>query len=79
MDLDLNGIKNSPRWNKNLSGLIELNGKRLTDAEVRKVIYRGLRGGFKTLHQIPDDLALMWIGEMSDSDALVKSKRTLFD
>ncbi len=77
MDLDLNGIKNSPRWKKNLSGLIELNGKRLTDAEVRQVVTRGLRGGFKTLHQIPDHLALMWITEGYDKK--LEEVRELFE
>ena len=77
MDLDLNGIKNSPRWKKNLSGLIELNGKRLTDAEVRKVVTRGLRGGFKTLKQIPDPLALMWIAEGYDEK--IEQYRNLFN
>lgn len=64
---DLDYITRTKEWrNKNYSlwGAFSINGKRLNDAEVRHVITRALECGFKTPSEIPDNVALQWIGEL---------------
>lgn len=64
---DLDYMTRTREWrNKNYSlwGAFSINGKRLNDAEVRHVVTRALEYGFKTVSEIPDNMALQWIGEL---------------
>lgn len=41
MDLNLQGLRRSPEWRKNLHGYITLEGVELSDGAVRKVVTQG--------------------------------------
>ena len=61
MDLNLQGLRRSPEWRKNLSGYITLEGVELSDGAVRKVVNCGIAAGYEKLSQIPDEQAKQWL------------------
>lgn len=61
MDLNLQGLRRSPEWRKNLSGYITLEGVELSDGAVRKVVTLGIAAGYEKLSQIPDEQAKQWL------------------
>lgn len=61
MDCNLQGLRNSPHWRKNLDGYITLEGRELRDKEVRKVVTEGIKNGYETVMQIPDEVAKKWL------------------
>lgn len=66
MNTSLNGLRKSPYWKKNLSGFIELDGKPLTDWQVRQVVEKGIANGYNTLDDIPDEFAMEWINQKGE-------------
>lgn len=61
MHTNLQGLKKSA-WRKNLRGYFILNGRELTDKEVRKIVEYGISKGYRTEGDIPDDEALEVLG-----------------
>jgi hypothetical protein len=67
MNCNLQGLRNSPHWRKNLDGYIQFNdGYELRDKDVRKIVNEGIKRGFKTVMEIPDDLAKQWLNFKSE-------------
>lgn len=62
MDTNLQGLRNSREWHrKKLTGYITLEGRDLSDREVRIVVEQGINNGYRTLYQIPDEEAKKWL------------------
>ena len=51
---NLKGLKRN-WWHKNLSGFFDINGKPLSDSQVRKLVNWGIEHGCETEHDIPTD------------------------
>lgn len=65
MNLNLKGLRKSPFWKRNLTGYILLDGVKLMDCKVRLIIEKGIENGYKTLQDIPDEIARQWLNEQS--------------
>lgn len=64
MDCNLQGLRMSKQWRKNLRGYITLDdGSDLSDREVRIVVEQGILHGYKTVMQIPETEARKWIND----------------
>lgn len=61
MDCNLQGLRQSPHWRKNFNGYITLEGRELSDREVRTIVTEGIKAGYKTVMQIPDEVAKQWL------------------
>ena len=58
---NLQGLKKLA-WRKNLRGYFILNGRELTDKEVRMIVEYGISKGYRTEGDIPVDEALQVLG-----------------
>lgn len=58
---NLQGLKKWA-WRKNLRGYFILNGRELTDKEVRMIVEYGISKGYRTEGDIPDDEVLQVLG-----------------
>lgn len=64
MDCNLIGLKTSPHWRKNLNGFFVFDdGRECTDQEVRYIVELGIKRGYRTIKEIPEDEIKKWIGE----------------
>ena len=63
MNMCLEGFKESVFYRKNLKGFITLDNRDLTDSEVRLIVNRGIKEGYKDLYDIPDEVAEKWLEE----------------
>lgn len=54
MTTNLEGLKKFA-WKRNLKGFFVLNGRELSDNEVRRVVEYGIAKGYRTEADIPDD------------------------
>lgn len=70
MNLNLIGLKNSKHWKRDLSGWIILGNKTLTDREVRIIVVNGIKNGYTTLHEIPDNTANGWLSMHNETEKL---------
>lgn len=61
VSVSLQGIKKFA-WRKNLSGFFSVNGRSLTNAEVRKVVEYGIAKGYVTNEDIPTDEVIELLG-----------------
>ena len=61
ISVSLQGIKKFA-WRKNLSGFFSVNGRSLTNAEVRKVVEYGIAKGYVTNEDIPTDEVIELLG-----------------
>lgn len=65
MNCDLKGLKESNRWKRDLYGFVLLEDKKLKDEQVRLIVEKGIENGYKTLYDIPDEIAKKWLKEQS--------------
>lgn len=49
-------------WRKNLSGFFSVNGRSLTNAEVRMVVDYGIARGYETNEDIPTEVVIKLLG-----------------
>lgn len=61
VSVSLQGIKKFV-WRKNLSGFFCVNGRSLTNAEVRKVVEYGIAKGYETNEDIPTEEVVQLLG-----------------
>ena len=61
VSVSLKGIKKFA-WRKNLSGFFSVNGRSLTNVEVRKVVEYGIAKGYVTNEDIPTDEVIELLG-----------------
>lgn len=54
MTINLQGLKRN-YWRKNLNGLFTVDGKPLSDSQVRKLVNWGIEHGCRTEADIPED------------------------
>lgn len=63
-DINLTVLKaNRNLWVRDLSGIFQLNGKKLTDSKARHIINRAIESGYTMLSEIPDSEAEQWLKE----------------
>lgn len=63
MSLCLKGLRKwNKMWRKNLTGLFSIEGRKLTDAEVRKVVDYGIEKGYETDQDIPVQEIIILLG-----------------
>ena len=61
VSVSLQGIKKFV-WRKNLNGFFCVNGRCLTNAEVRKVVEYGIAKGYETNEDIPTEEVIELLG-----------------
>lgn len=61
VSVSLQGIKKFA-WRKNLNGFFCVNGRSLTNAEVRKVVEYGIAKGYETNEDIPTEEVIKLLG-----------------
>lgn len=59
--VSLKGLKQQA-WKKKLDGFFSINGRYLSDTEVRKLVEYGISKGYETNEDIPIDEALKVLG-----------------
>ena len=56
LSCSLKGLKRSKSWRKNLNGFFELdNGTPLSDSQVRHIVEYGIKNGYETERDIPEE------------------------
>lgn len=61
VSVSLHGIRKYT-WRKNLSGFFSVNGRSLTNAEVRMVVDYGIARGYETNEDIPTEEVIKLLG-----------------
>lgn len=62
MTVNLQGLKRNA-WRKNLTGFFTINGKPLSDSQVRKLVNWGIEHGCRTNEDIPSEKIMEIISE----------------
>ena len=63
MTLCLKGLRKWDKmWRKNLTGLFSIEGRKLTDSEVRKAVEYGIEKGYETDQDIPVEELITLLG-----------------
>lgn len=62
MTTNLAGLKRN-YWRRNLSGFFSVNGKPLSDSQIRKLVNWGIEHGCRTEADIPEDKIASILGE----------------
>ena len=71
LDLDLVGFATSKQWYKDLTGFIQLSdGRSLNDKQVRTVVEKGIRRGYRLLSEISDEIAIEWLTPKANEQSL---------
>lgn len=73
---NLAGLKRNS-WRKNLSGFFTINGKPLSDSQVRKLVNWGIEHGCRTEADIPEDKIASILSEETEKDRV--KQLNLFD
>lgn len=73
---NLAGLKRHS-WRKNLSGFFTINGKPLSDSQVRKLVNWGIEHGCRTEADIPEDKIASILSEETEKDGV--KQLNLFD
>lgn len=73
---NLAGLKRNS-WRKNLSGFFTINGKPLSDSQVRKLVNWGIEHGCRTEADIPSDKIASILSEETEKDGV--KQLNLFD
>lgn len=70
VSVSLEGIRKFA-WRKNLHGFFSVNGRTLTNAEVRKVVEYGIKKGYKTNEDIPTEEVIKLLGWEDNNDRYI--------
>lgn len=76
LKVNLAGLKRNS-WRKNLSGFFTINGKPLSDSQVRKLVNWGIEHGCRTEADIPEDKIASILTEETEKDGV--KQLNLFD